>query len=186
MCDAGLPLCVCVCVRGRPAAAAAAGALAVGRLLLSPCSRAPPPPHGLLPPQWAAPPFPIVGPTPRRIPHTPGSRPPTFLSLCPLSLPPLTPPSLSLVSFPCPPQPKPRTKRRKADEEGASPSSSDDEGGAARRAGRPSASSNPPLPADLSAKVLREARAQQAEVEAEGRGTRGLGSGKVRERHGLV
>lgn len=186
MCATQACLCACVCVCVGGLRRRRRRALAVGRLSLSPCSRAPPPPHGLLPPQWAAPPFPIVGPTPRRIPRTPGSRPPTFLSLCPLSLPPLTPPSLSLVSFPCPPQPKPRTKRRKADEEGASPSSSDDEGGAARRAGRPSASSNPPLPADLSAKVLREARAQQAEVEAEGRGTRGLGSGKVRERHGLV
>lgn len=100
----------------------------------------------------------------------------------PLNLP--SSPSFSLHFS----QPKPRTKRRKADEEGASPGTSSDEGDGARAGPgpstrRPSSTSNP-LPADLSAKVLREARAQQAEVEVEDRGTRGLGGGKVREGRG--
>lgn len=97
--------------------------------------------------------------------------------------PDLPPPAPSLIdsTLPSTRQPKPRTKRRKADEDGSpSPSSSDDDGGGGAAAGghrRTAPTSH--LPADLSAKVLREARAQQAEVEVEDRGTRGLGGGKV-------
>lgn len=75
-------------------------------------------------------------------------------------------------------RPKPRTKRRKADDDDLDGASSDSDGGGGR-GGRAGPSSAHPLPADLSAKVLREARAQQAEVEVEARGTRGLGGGKT-------
>ena len=54
-------------------------------------------------------------------------------------------------------QPKPRDKRRKQRDGGDAPSDDD-----------------AALPADVSAKVLAQARVQQAEVEAEARGTTGL------------
>lgn len=101
----------------------------------------------------------------------------------------LPPPSCAHALFPPPPpsspplhptknkkQPKPRKKIRNAGNHKRSHGDDDDAGGGGDGDG--DGEEEPPLAADLSARVLREARAQQAEVEADERGLRGIDEGR--------
>ena len=85
-----------------------------------------------------------------------------------LFLPPPSPPPQKTKT-----QPKPRKKVRNAGNHRRSHGEGGEEG-ADGDVGGEDEEEEPPLAADLSARVLREARAQQAEVEADERGLRGL------------